>query len=219
MDSIILHNKYSRCDISNLNKQFPINWKKVFEEDDLNKRKEKMLDLWKEICGTELSLVISFLQQNLLDFELVEKEGKYSVIYKLKNDKNEILYYQGMLPDVKNDEGLLQKLPQNISKFYKYLHNGFFDLDYDDIGIMPLENVECLDEYEWGIIEDMKLDLQIDLSTSYSFFSNGSGGYVVIDLNNKCDNNATIWFAKKAPIYAKKFWDFVDEWLLICMNN
>ena len=64
MDSIILHNKYSRCDISNLNKQFPINWKKVFEEDDLNKRKEKMLDLWKEICGTELSLVISFLQQN-----------------------------------------------------------------------------------------------------------------------------------------------------------
>ena len=44
MDSIILHNKYSRCDISNLNKQFPINWKKVFEEDDLNKRKEKMLD-------------------------------------------------------------------------------------------------------------------------------------------------------------------------------
>ena len=129
MDSIILHNKYSRCDISNLNKQFPINWKKVFEEDDLNKRKEKMLDLWKEICGTELSLVISFLQQNLLDFELVEKEGKYSVIYKLKNDKNEILYYQGMLPDVKNDEGLLQKLPQNISKFYKYLHNGFFDLD------------------------------------------------------------------------------------------
>ena len=33
-----------------------------------------MLDLWKEICGTELSLVISFLQQNLLDFELVEKE-------------------------------------------------------------------------------------------------------------------------------------------------
>lgn len=66
---------------------------------------------------------------------------------------------------------------KTYSKFYKYLHNGFFDLDYDDMGIMPLENVECLDEYEWGIIEDMKLDLRIDLSTSYSFFSNGSGGY------------------------------------------
>lgn len=42
---------------------------------------------------------------------------------------------------------------------------------------------------------------------------------LLLNLNNKCDNNATIWFAKKAPIYAKKFWDFVDEWLLICMNN
>ena len=78
-------------------------------------------------------------------------------------------------------------------------------MDYDDIGIMPLENVECLDEYEWGIIEDMKLDLRIDLSTSYSFFSNGSGGYVVIDLNNKCDNNATIWFAKKHQYMLKNF--------------
>ena len=32
------------------------------------------------------------------------------------------------------------------------------------------------DEWEWGILEDLEKDLQIDMKSTYGFFSNGAGG-------------------------------------------
>ena len=218
MNDILSNSTYSKCDMNCLEDKLPKNWRKVFEKKEFVERKEKMIELWKDVCGEELSLVINFLQQNLLDIELVKNKDIYSVLYKFKNDKNEILYYQGVIPNEKNDNMLLEKLPQEVSKFYKYLHNGFFEFNYPDTGIISIENVECLDDYEWGVIEDLNLHLNLDLSTSYSLFSSGAGGYVVIDLNKKSLNEAIIWFAKKEPLYDRMYWDFVDEWLLMCMN-
>nr|WP_252250059.1 hypothetical protein [Clostridium sp. ZBS13] len=84
------------------------------------------------------------------------------------------------------------------------------------MGLSSLENVVYLDDYEWGIIDDIESqNLKIDLGSSYGFFSNGMGTYVVIDYNN-CDNdNATLWSSKEEPEYNLKFWDTVDEWTVI----
>jgi len=44
------------------------------------------------------------------------------------------------------------------------------------------------------------------------------GTYVAIDYKN-CDNdNATLWSSKDEPDYDVKFWDLVDEWIVIGME-
>ena len=41
------------------------------------------------------------------------------------------------------------------------------------------------------------------------------GGYVAIDYNNCEKDNATLWWVNKQPKYNIKFWDVVDEWIVI----
>jgi len=84
------------------------------------------------------------------------------------------------------------------------------------MGLSSLQNVLYLDEYEWSVLEDMEEhNINIDLTSSYRFFTNGMGAYVVIDYNN-CDNdNATLWSSKEEPDYNLKFWDVADEWIVI----
>ncbi|WP_199884104.1 hypothetical protein [Anaerosinus massiliensis] len=83
------------------------------------------------------------------------------------------------------------------------------------MGLVPLESVTYLNDYEWGILDELKEPLQLDFKTSFGFFSNGMGGYVVSDYQNCNNNNGTLWWKDDQPDYKINFWDVVDEWIVI----
>ena len=86
------------------------------------------------------------------------------------------------------------------------------------MGILPVQKVTCMNDYDWGIIEDLKLDILFSMKSTYIFFEIGMGGYVLLDMQNYGDENSIVWFSRKKPIYNKNFWDIVDEWIVMGFN-
>lgn len=197
----------------------PKDWRKLFKEKDIKKRIDVLLRIWKKHLGAELSNTISYLYDYLENVELIEAAGRYSILYTIKNSKGRNLYYEGRNPNEKlNNENLdkaWDKLPISIRKFYRNVHNGFYYYASESMGLVPLESVTYLDDYEWGIIEELKEPLQINLKTSFGFFSNGMGSYIASDYTNCSNNNATYWSGKEQPRYNVDFWNYVDEWVVI----
>jgi hypothetical protein len=198
----------------------PNAWKSAFKEVERENKIRKVLALWKTYVSKELSNTISFLNEFLIDVEIMNIGSRYSILYSVKNSKGKILYYEGRNPKDTSNNKQLEKdwsnIPTKIREFYKNIHNGFYYYPSKSMGLSSFENVVFLDEYEWGIIDDIGEDnLKIDLASSYGFFSNGIGTYVVIDYKNCNDDNATLWSSKEEPDYNLKFWDVVDEWIVI----
>lgn len=198
----------------------PSIWDKIFREKDVTKRIQYLLNIWKQHVGEELRNTISYLTEHLVNVELLKKNDKCSILYTLKSSaSDEEEYYEGGNPlDGFNNEVLEEswdKVPISIKKFYEEVHNGFFYYASQAMGLVPLDSVTFFDEDEWGIIEELKEPLQIDLKTTFGFFKSGMGGYVAIDYNNCINNNATLWWVNKQPRYNINFWDVVDEWIVI----
>jgi hypothetical protein len=109
------------------------------------------------------------------------------------------------------------KIPPEIRTFYENVHNGFHYYASGAMGLVALENVAFLgdDDFDWGILDDLEEPLQINLDTSFGFFSNGMGTYVAVDYNNCENDNATLWSAKDQPEYNLNFWDITDEWIVV----
>lgn len=147
--------------------------------------------------------------------------GQYSLLYSINNSDGKVKYYEGLCP-INTDKPVnpklaevWDKLPRSIRVFYEKVHNGFYYYALKAMGLLPLDGVTYLDDYEWGIIETLDEPLKIDIQTSFGFFSNGMGGYVVCDYKN-CDNDkATLWWKDDQPDYDINFWDVVDEWNVI----
>ena len=68
------------------------------------------------------------------------------------------------------------------------------------MGLVSLDYVTFFDD-EWGIIDDLKQPLEINLSTTFSFFESEMGGYLAVDLENCSNDNATLWFTNDQPDY------------------
>lgn len=84
------------------------------------------------------------------------------------------------------------------------------------MGLEFLENIMYLDDYEWGIVDEIgEYNLKIDFVFLYGFFSNGMGIYVVVDYKNSLGDNVILWFLKEESEYNLNFWDVVDEWMVI----
>jgi hypothetical protein len=211
----------SKDEINNIEEGIiPNEWKEVFKEVEKSNKIKKMLELWEKHVNKEMSNTISFLNEFLIDVEIMNIGNRYSILYSVKNSRGKVLYYEGRnSKDTYKNEQLEKnwhRLPLKIREFYENVHSGFYYYPSRSMGLSSLENVIYLNEYEWGILEDIgEQDLKIDLTSSYGFFSNGMGTYVVIDYKN-CDNdNATLWSSKEKPDYNLKFWDVVDEWTVI----
>lgn len=87
------------------------------------------------------------------------------------------------------------------------------------MGIICTKDITNFGEVEWEIINELEESLQIDLKSTFGFFNNGMGGYMAIDIIN-CDiNSATLWFADDQPEYNLNFWDVVDEWMKIGLQD
>lgn len=203
--------------------KIPEEWMEVFIETDKTERKDKLIALWNRVCEKELSHTISYLKENLVDVELIIDNGQYAILYSVKSENDEILYYEGGIPNKSIYDLDMQQawssVPQSIVKFYGKLHNGFYYMPSRAMGLVPLERVTYFKEDEWGILDDLEHPLEINLDTTYGFFENGMGGYVAVDLNNCTDNRATLWFTNDQPEYNVDFWDIVDEWILIGLQD
>ncbi|MCT4509936.1 MAG: SMI1/KNR4 family protein [Tepidibacter sp.] len=194
-------------------------WRNLFKENDIKSRINIILAIWKNHSGVELSNTISYLCDKLENIEMIKINNRYSILYTIKNSIGNILYYEGRNPNEKFNNEILEEswkeIPDGIRNFYQNVHNGFYYYSSVSMGLVPLESVTYLDDYEWGIIEELKEEIQLDLKTTFGFFSNGMGTYVAIDYKNCTNDNATLWSAKKKPTYNINFWDVVDEWIVI----
>ena len=172
------------------------------------------INVWEEMSNT-----ISFLEEFLKNIEIMRIGEQYSVLYTIINQDNEIEYYQGNNPYEKRNNKKLDEFfknaPSSIQNFYTNVHNGFYYYPSKGMGLSPYNDVICLGDYEWGIIDEIEEDnLKLNLETSFGFFNNSMGTYVIIDFSQNI-NNSILWSAKDEPDYELNFWDVVDEWMVI----
>ena len=172
------------------------------------------IDQWESVVSSEMSNSIMYFQLCLEDVEFMRVGSSYFLLYSIENRQGEMVYFAGGNPNRAKPSASVQLnwpgVPQSVKSFYE-LHDGFFDFQ-TAVGFDPLAQVICLGDEDWGIIEQLDLDVQLNLSASLGFFSNRSGGYVVIDTSRFTNDNAAIWWAVDEPTYDQVFWDVADEW-------
>lgn len=198
----------------------PDEWREIFKEKNKSSKISRVLNIWKRYVSNEMSNTIAFLKECLIDVELMAIGDRYSILYSVKNARGKILYYEGRNPkEYFNNEQLEEdwsKIPDKIRSFYENVHSGFYYYPSKSMGLESLENITYLDDYEWDIVDEIgEHNLKIDFASSYGFFSNGMGTYVVVDYKNSLGDNATLWSSKEEPEYNLNFWDVVDEWMVI----
>lgn len=197
----------------------PSQWLEIVIEKDKSIRLKKTLELWRSLFSKELSNTILYLSKNLLDVELILDNDRYAILYSINDAQGDCMYYEGGLPTKNIKSPILQNVwkdvPRKLKDFYENLHDGFYYFSSRAMGLVSLEYVTFFDDDEWGIIDSLDHPLEINLSTTFSFFESGMGGYLAVDLENCSNDNATLWFTNDQPDYSVNFWDVADEWLVI----
>lgn len=179
------------------------------------------MDMWNAAVAQDLRNTITYLSQRLTEVELLRVDDDYFLLYTVSNDNGDPRYYVGGNPiaaDFGPNAALKaqwNRVPASLRVFYEKLHDGFYEYSSGSCGLDSRRQVLLMNSLEWGVIEQRGLALEIDLSTSYAFFNNGAGGYVVLDLARSDEAKATLWWADDSPRYGMNFWDLVDEWIAI----
>ncbi|MDE7224880.1 MAG: SMI1/KNR4 family protein [Acetatifactor sp.] len=196
----------------------PQSWKDILHASGTEK-KEKVSELWKRHASQVLSNTIAYLDDNLENVELIRYKGKYSLLYSIKMPNGSVAYYEGGNPVEKYFPDEVQKhwndFPAKIRCFYENLHDGFFHYASRSMGILPSDDIFFLGDEDWGILDELKEPLRINLDNAFGIFSSGMGGYVAVDISDCENDKATLWFASRPPRYDINFWDVVDEWIVI----
>ncbi len=229
--SIIEHlAKYSRDtkiisqkDLSLHKEVIPQKWFEILNETNFETVKNNALNLWRNIVGVELSNTISYMNDYLLSLNLLLTGTEYSLLYGVKYKQNRVSYYEGKFSlDLNKNINLKNNwtnVPQDIRKFYEELHNGFYYHASQSMGLSSVDKVTYFVDPNFYIIEEYRELVEINLETTFGFFTNGIGGYVAIDIKLNSSDKAVLWLKDKHPKYNIKFWDFVDEWIVIGMDN
>ena len=204
-------------------KEIPESWKKIFCANSKEAKIDETVQQWKGLFANELRNTIMYLEENLIDVNLIKYKGKYSILYSVLSYEKRVLYYEGGNYNTAHfpDKLKLQwdKHPEAIAKFYEKLHDGFFYYASGGMGMLQSNDIVVFDDEEWGILDDLAQPLNICLSTTFGIFGSGMGGYVAVDVSD-CDNcKATLWFSNRQPRYNINFWDIVDEWTVIGLQG
>lgn len=212
----------NKNDIKNIDqKKIPLEWYEALMETENRIKIKKILDIWEVNVSYELRNTISYLKDFLIDVDIMQLYDEYSLLYTIhdKNSNKGPFYYEGKNPMTSKKSLVLakcwDKMPKTLKNFYENVHNGFFGT----MGLVSLEQVTYFDDDEWGIIEVLKEPLQLNLKTTFGFFKNGGSGYVAVDIENCKNDNATLWWSNDQPEYNLNFWDVVDEWMVIGLQN
>ena len=210
----------------------PPDWEDVFASKG-KERTARAIDRLEGAVGVELRETIQFLRSHLQTVELLREGGTVSLLYSISSGKGKNRYWIGGLPigmthqaSVSFTESLAisggstldwAKVPASLKRLYG-LHNGFRYFTHG-FGFPRISEIFCFGDQDLGIIEALDLDVPLDLSQTYDFFSNGAGGCLGVDLTHCEDDKAVLWWAKDAPTYDVNFWDVVDEWILMNLSE
>ena len=196
-------------------------WRMAFSEKDFFARKEILLNRWREHVSSQLINTISYLNDYLVDLHLILLNGEYSIIYTVHSRSlNMDLYYEGKAPV--SSERLEEHfgdyaagLDSSLQVFYREVHDGFYYYKSKSMGLDPLIYVESMDLYDWDYIDELTMDIR----PIYNFFSNGMGDYIALDVTRSVTDGAYFWSKRELPKPGLNLWNFIDEWLVIGMEN
>lgn len=91
-------NKVEFIDVDN-QMNIPDYWKDIFGNDNFIDKKRKLLAKWKKYVGKELSNTINYLNDYLVDLDLIKAGKDISILYTIKSyQTGEHLYYEGKNP-------------------------------------------------------------------------------------------------------------------------
>ena len=218
-DTKIISKEY----LSHHKKFIPQKWFDILSEPNFETVKKNTLNLWRTIVGVELSNTISYMKDNLLSLDVLLTGTEYSLLYGIKYKQNKVSYYEGKLSlDLDKNINLKNNwtnVPQDIQKFYEELHNGFYYHASRSMGLSSVDKITYFADQNFHIIEEHRELVEICLDTTFGFFTNGIGGYVAIDTKLNSSDKAVLWIKDNPPKYNIKFWDFVDERIVIGMEN
>jgi hypothetical protein len=178
-----------------------------------------VIKLWKTNLEQELSLTISALESQLKDVFLINRGAEYSLLYVIETE-DEMYFYEGVNPThFKTKNTILSnilELDSKLSWFYNHLHNGWYFLPSQSLGLLPLQDLFTLADKEWDIVEE--INISFDLSKTVAFFHNGSGGYLCLNFEKNIPIGI-LWWRDEEPSINVNFWDYLDEWIKIGLEN
>jgi len=206
-----------------IRKTLPKYWINVLSASDVRLKHEILFEEWSKY-DYQFQSTLNYLKINLTDVELLFNDGKYSLLYSVKNKSGDIVFYEGGNPLAKelpnNIKEVWHKIPKTFTDWYDQLHNGWVYFASQSNGILPVEDVIILGDLDWGILEEIDSEsLPFKLENCIGFFNNGMGDYASIDLNCQNKNMGFIWWHTKPPKLNIEIWPIIDEWTKIGIEN
>lgn len=188
----------------------PVEWQPLIGLS--NKEKVKyIISLWKKYYLEEFSVLLEIFQKRLNTIHLIELNDNLAMLYIFKNPKGEYLYYVGYVPLPSWQlPAIAENLPwpAKFLEFYRNIHNGWYEIESNALGLLPLAEFFWLSEKEWGVLDEISIDFSLD--KVLAVFSNGAGGYLCWNFNTT-EPSGLVWWDDEEPDTAG-FWDILDEW-------
>ena len=201
--------------------ELPKLWQDILAISERQERVKQVLQYWQQKVGKYLINTTSYLSEYLYDVEVMKIGQDFYLLYTVVGRRHKVMYYAGGNPNKTKaalnsiGQSFVSQLPESLKKFYFELHDGFYYYPSRSMGLEATQSIMRLADEEWGILED-GAPVPIDLSSSYSFFTNGMGRYVVLDLSEGNPlSEAVLWDSSAPARYHLDFWAIVDEWITI----
>lgn len=210
IDSIFQENNLSEARILSASDkiEIPEMWSFLLTEEDKDKKKSLVIERWSDF-STLLPKTLHLLEELLEDVFLVDHQQQIKMVYLLLVDEEYVLYV-GNMPTTDSHIAIL---PDKLQHFYKHLHNGWFENISGGLGLLPIEKVRFLSQSEWGLPQEILQST--DLNQTYYVLHNGGNGYLCINIEDKENPKALIWWTNDAPKMDIDFWDYLDSWIEI----
>lgn len=191
--------------------EIPETWSFLLTEENKDKKKSLVIECWSDF-STLLPKTLNILEELLEDVFLVVHQQQIKMVYLLLVDEEYVLYV-GNMPTT---DSQLAILPDKLQHFYKHLHNGWFENISGGLGLLPIEKVRFLSQSEWGLPQEILQST--DLNQTYYVLHNGGNGYLCINIEDKENPKALIWWTNDAPKMDIDFWSYLDSWIEIGLS-
>ena len=213
IDSIFQENNLSEARILSASDEIkiPETWSFLLTEENKDKKKSLVIERWSDF-STLLPKTLNILEELLEDVFLVVHQQQIKMVYLLLVDEEYVLYV-GNMPTT---DSQLAILPDKLQHFYKHLHNGWFENISGGLGLLPIEKVRFLSQSEWGLPQEILQST--DLNQTYYVLHNGGNGYLCINIEDKENPKALIWWTNDAPKMDIDFWSYLDSWIEIGLS-
>ena len=213
IDSIFQENNLSEARIllASDKIEIPEMWSFLLTEEDKDKKKALVIERWSDF-STLLPKTLNILEELLDDVLLVFHQQQIKMVYLLLVDEEYVLYV-GNMPTTDSHIAIL---PDKLQHFYKHLHNGWFENISGGLGLLPIEKVHFLSESEWGLPQEILQST--DLNQTYYVLHNGGNGFLCINIEDKENPKALIWWTNDAPKMDIDFWNYLDSWIEIGLS-